>query len=217
MKHVDMDEIYRRLPQNDIPWNIEDPPSALVELVETGKIRPCKAVDLGCGSGNSTIYLAKKGFEVTGVDISLTAIRIAKENAKRRGVECSFIVGDVLGDLKEVNGTFDFAYDWELLHHIFPEQRLKYVKNVYALLNPKGHYLSVCFSEEDSQFGSSGKYRETPLGTVLYFSSEDEIRDLFKKYFEVKELKTIQISGKSALPLAVYAFMKRREDREGLQ
>ena len=210
MKHADMDEIYRRLPQKDIPWNIEEPPSALVELVETGKIRPCKAVDLGCGSGNSTIYLAKKGFEVTGVDISLTAIRIAKENAKRRGVECSFIVGDVLGDLKEVNETFDFAYDWELLHHIFPEQRLKYVKNVCALLNPKGHYLSVCFSEEDSQFGSSGKYRKTPLGTLLYFSSEDELRDLFNGYFEIEEIKTIQLSGKFARHLAVYAFMERR-------
>jgi len=210
MKHVDMDEIYRRLPQNDIPWNIEDPPLVLVELVETGKIRPSKAIDLGCGTGNYTIYLAKKGFEVTGVDISPTAIRIAKENANRKGVECSFIVGDVLGDLKEVNGTFDFAYDWELLHHIFPEQRLKYVKNVYELLNPKGHYLSVCFSEEDSQFGSTGKYRETPLGTLLYFSSEDELRELFNVYFEIEELKTIRVRGKSAPHLAVYAFMERR-------
>jgi 2-polyprenyl-3-methyl-5-hydroxy-6-metoxy-1,4-benzoquinol methylase len=210
MKHVDMDEIYRRLPQEDIPWNIEEPPKALVELIEAGKMRPCKAVDLGCGAGNYAIYLAKKGFDVTGADISSTAIRRAKENAKRRGVECRFIVADVLGDLKEVNETFDFAYDWELLHHIFQEQREKYVKNVHALLNPKGHYLSICFSEKNSQFGGLGKYRETPLGTLLYFSSEDELRELFKAYFEIEELKTIQISGKSAPHLAVYAFMERR-------
>ena len=61
MKHVDMDEIYRRLPQNDIPWNIEDPPLVLVELVETGKIRPSKAIDLGCGTGNYTILFSQEG------------------------------------------------------------------------------------------------------------------------------------------------------------
>ncbi len=209
MKQVDIDEIYRKMPQEDIPWNIAEPPKALVELIEGGKVRTCKAIDLGCGTGNHAIYLASKGFDVTGVDISPTAIRIAEENAKKKGVRCYFIVADVLGDLKEVKGTFDFAYDWELLHHVFPEQRKKYVGNVYGKLNPKGQYLSLCFSEKDPQFGGSGKYRETPLGTLLYLSSEDELRDLFKPYFSIEELRTIQISGKFAPHLAIYAFMER--------
>ena len=38
----------------------------------------------------------------------------------KRGVTCTFLVVDVLGDLKGVIETLDFAYDWELLHHIFP-------------------------------------------------------------------------------------------------
>jgi SAM-dependent methyltransferase len=115
-----------------------------------------------------------------------------------------------------VGGTFDFAYDWELLHHIFPEQRRKYVENVAGLLNPKGHYLSVCFSERDPQFGGSGKYRETPLGTVLYFSSEVELRDLFEPFFHINELKTIQVSGKIAPHLAIYAFMQKRQERASI-
>jgi SAM-dependent methyltransferase len=183
MKHPDMDEIYRTLPLEDVPWVVEEPPKALVDLVESGDLRPCKAIDLGCGTGNYAIYLAGRGFRVTGVDISPTAITLAGENAKNKGVRCDFIVADVLGDLKEVEGTFDFAYDWELLHHIFPEQRNTYVENVAGLLNPKGHYLSVCFSERSPQFGGSGKYRETPLGTVLYFSSEIELSELFEPFF----------------------------------
>ena len=210
MKTVDMDEIYRNRALGEIPWIVEKPPTVLVDLIESGVIRPCKAVDLGCGTGNYAIYLAGRGFRVTGVDISPTAISIARENAKSKGARCDFIAADVLGDLQEVGGTFDFAYDWELLHHIFPEQRAKYVENVSRLLNPNGRYLSVCFSEKNPQFGGSGKYRETPLGTVLYFSSETELRDLFERYFQISELKTIQISGKAAPHLAVYALMEKR-------
>jgi cyclopropane fatty-acyl-phospholipid synthase-like methyltransferase len=205
-----MDKIYRNMPPEEIPWNIETPPNALVELGESGKVKPCKTIDLGCGAGNYAIYLASIGFDVTGVDISQTAVEIAKENAKKKGVNSYFLVSNVLGDLNEVKETFDFAYDWELLHHIFPEKRKKYVENVYRILNSGGKYLSVCFSEKDPQFGGSGKYRETRLGTILYFSSEDELRGLFDPYFNIIELKTIEISGKSALHLVNYAFMERK-------
>lgn len=211
MEQVEMDRIYRNIPLEEIPWNIETPPDALVELVESGKVEPCKTIDLGCGAGNYAIYLASKGFDVTGVDISPMAIKIVKENAKEKRVKCNFLVADVLGDLEEVvKGTFDFAYDWELLHHIFPEKRKKYVENVHRILNPGGKYLSVCFSEKDPQFGGSGKYRETPLGTILYFSSEDELRDLFDPYFNIIDLRTIEISGKFAPHIANYTFMEKK-------
>ena len=71
MKYVDLDKIYREVPLDQIPWNIETPPDALVDLVQSGKIRPCEAIDLGCGVGNYAIYLASKGFDVTGIDSSL--------------------------------------------------------------------------------------------------------------------------------------------------
>jgi len=210
MKPIDMDEIYRTTPLERIPWNSKIPPAALVDLVDRGTVAPCKAIDLGCGAGNYAIYLASRGFEMTGVDSSPTAIRLALGNAKKRGVTCTFRVVDVLGDLHEVPETFDFAYDWELLHHIFPEQWQPYVENVHRLLNPGGDYLSVCFSEGDPAFGGAGKYRETPLGTVLYSSSEEELRTLFSPYFTIRDLRTIDIRAPFAAHRANYCFMKRR-------
>lgn len=207
---TEMEDIYKSMPLEDIPWNIETPPDALVELIESGRVKPCKAVDLGCGAGNYAVYLAGKGFDVTGVDISETAIGFARENAEKKGLRCRFITSDVLGSLDEIRETFDFAYDWSLMHHVFPDERGKYIENVYRLLNPAGKYLSVCFSEKDIYFGGSGKYRKTPLGTVLYFSSEDELKGLFSPYFDIKELKTIEISGKFGTHLTNYVFMGKR-------
>jgi len=168
-------------------------------------------VDLGCGAGNYAVYLASRGFDVTGVDSAPAAIRLSKENATKKGVVCTFLVDDVLGDLEAVTGTFDFAYDWEFLHHIFPNQRKWYVTNVHSLLSPKGKYLSVCFNEGDQAFGGVGKYRRTPLGTLLYFSSEDELRALFDPYFTILDTKTIEVCGKFASHLANYCFMEWKE------
>ena len=219
MKHLEMeqeDQLYRDVPLEELPWNIETPPKELVALVEGGSISPCKTIDLGCGAGNYALYLASKGFDVTGVDISPTVIHIAKDAAQKKGVACTFLVADVLGDLHEIEETFDFAYDWGVLHQFFPEQRNHYVENVYRILNPGGTYLSVCFSEKDPQFGGSGKYRDVRLaqssteGTVLYFSSEDELRALFDSRFTIIELKTIEVSSKFGSHLLNYAFMERK-------
>ena len=204
-----MEKIYNSIPPEQIPWNIETPPDILSHLVETEKIKPCKVIDLGCGAGNYVIYLSTKGFDPTGVDISASAIDIAKKSAAEKGIKCNFITADVLGDMTEINELFDLAYDWEVLHHIFPEDREKYINNVYRLLKPGGQYLSVCFSEDSSQFGGEGKYRKTPLDTVLYFSSEDEMRALFKTAFEIEELKTVDIEGKFGSHKAIYAFLKK--------
>ncbi|MFA5416783.1 MAG: class I SAM-dependent methyltransferase [Methanoregula sp.] len=209
METGDIDRIYRDVPLERIPWNCKTPPAALVTLVESGRVRPCTAVDLGCGTGNYARYLAQKGFTVTGIDSSPRAIEIARANAERMSVVCRFVVADLLGDLHEIPGRFDFAFDFEVLHHIFPDPRETYVKNVHSLLHPQALYLSVCFAETDPQFGGTGKYRKTPLGTTLYFSTEEELRALFSRHFTVRELRTIEIAGTYGTHQAVYTLMER--------
>jgi len=188
---------------------VRPPPDTLVDLIQSGKVRPCRTIDLGCGAGNYAISLGGHGFEVTGVDSSPTAISIAQKNALKLGVRCRFIVADLTGDLHGVNGRFDFAFEWEFLHHIFPEDREKYLNNVYNLLNPKASYLSVCFSEGDPQFGGTGKFRSTPIGTTLYFSSESELRDLFSAHFIIRKLKTIEVAGKHGSHQAICVLSER--------
>ena len=204
-----MDNIYKSLPVSSIPWNNEVPPDLLLNTVNKFNIKPCKAIDIGCGIGNYSVYLASLGFDMTGIDISDEAIRLAELNAMKKGISCNFRSIDMLEEHGIWKNKFDFAFDYEVLHHIFPDKRNIFIKNVYNLLNKNAKYLSVCVSEKDKAFGGKGKLRKTPLDTELYFSSENELKSLFESMFNIIELKTVEISGKTSNHLVCYCFMER--------
>ena len=205
-----MNKTYSSKDLNDVPWNIETPPAIIQDLLRSTILYPCKIIELGCGVGNYVRYLSQMGFYVTGVDISDKAIEIARILAQKAGVQCDFIEADVLGDMSEIKNKYDFAYDWELLHHVFPEDRDKYIDNVHRLLTNQGRYMSVCFSETSTQFGGVGKYRKTPIGTVLYFSNKAELKTLFSRLFVIEELKQVDVQGKQGVHKAIYALMRRK-------
>jgi len=204
-----MDSIYRTLPLDKIPWALDLAPQLLIDLIETQKIIPCDALDIGCGSGSCAIWLAAREFRMTGMDLSPAALALASGLATQKGVECQFVEGDVTGDITCYESAFDFSYDWEVLHHVFPERRELYASNVHRMLRPGAKHLSVCFSEEDPDFGGSGKYRETPLGTKLYFSSDKEIQQMFEHRFRILELGTSTIVGKCGPHMAVVALVEK--------
>jgi ubiquinone/menaquinone biosynthesis C-methylase UbiE len=74
-----------------------------------------KILDIGCGSGRDSIFLAKQGFEVWGIDISKEAIKKAKE--KFRAKNLHFLVGDIK-DLKFKDEFFDAVYSGWVLQSI---------------------------------------------------------------------------------------------------
>jgi hypothetical protein len=78
------------------------------------------------------------------------------------------------------------------------------------MLRPDACYLSVCFSEDDASFGGEGKYRKTPIGTTLYFSSEGELRELLEPLFHIEELSTVEVAGRHGSHLAVRALLTKQ-------
>jgi len=76
-----------------LPWELGKPRRVLVELVDSGRVEPSKALDLCCGAGTNPVYLAKKGFNVTALDISDKAVEYAKEKAHKAEVDINFLVG----------------------------------------------------------------------------------------------------------------------------
>lgn len=208
MPGIDIDYIYRTFAPEDIPWNRPDLPVPLVELMNAGAIQACRAIEFGCGLGYHSIDMARRGFDVTGVDMSPTAIRLAKKHAAAADVRVRFVAADVTQTLDLPEERYDFGWDWEMLHHVFPERRLPYVHNLATVLAPGALHLSVCFSEHDTMFGT-GKRRITPIGTELYFSSVEEIEALYAPYFDILSLGLIDIVGTHGTHSAVRAVLRK--------
>src|SRR4030067_150616 len=116
------------------PWDI-GPRRELVELVESGRLRPCQAIDLGSGTASNCVFLAQRGFDVTGVDYAAAAIELGRKRAAQAGVQVNFIQDD-LTNLRHVNGTFDLLVDYGTLDDLRPPQRDRYMQNVLPLTRP---------------------------------------------------------------------------------
>jgi 2-polyprenyl-3-methyl-5-hydroxy-6-metoxy-1,4-benzoquinol methylase len=192
------------LKPNSVPWTRKEPPKYLVKLIEKGVVKPCKAIDVGCGEGFNSKYLKSKCFEVTGIDFSKNAIKFAKKNAP--GI--NFKVKDMVdGDLTKL-GKFDFCLEWSIMHCINPKERVKYVKNISSILNSGAFYVSSCFNIKADKFGKPGdKVRDAPTGKKLWFVSMEELTNLFEKDFKIiKSDENASLGGSKAN----YLLMKKK-------
>lgn len=206
-----MERIYRERDEADIPWHRPEPPAPLVELVRSGRVAPCRALDIGCGTGSYSLFLAREGFQVTGVDVSPSAIAAAREKARRQGVAVDFEQADMRADVSHVGRGFDFALEWMIMHHILPDERPRYRENLVKLLNRGALYLSVSFSSEDPKFGDppSGAWRRSPLGPLVYCSGLGELEALFAPAFDLLESNVIDIPGAQGAHRVNYLLLRR--------
>ncbi len=205
-EEIPWEEIYRKVKNGKIPWESEVP-KELVGLVNSGRVKPCKAADIGCGTGHHAIYLAQNGFEVTGIDISQTALIKARQNAQEAGIPLKLVKKDILKGVGELQSTFDFVFDWRLLHHFHLEQMDAYMENVNKLLKPGGKYFSVSYSDKDSMH--PGHTFRSRLGTIFYMHSIDDLNIHLDKHFKIVELRTARIGSTYSPRFVNYAFTEK--------
>lgn len=100
-----------------------------------------QAVDVGCGLGRNTRWLAHNGWKVLGIDISQPAI--AEATRRQAGGNAQFVVSDFLREPLPVSGRIDFAYDSGCFHHLAPHRRISYLAALLRALTPGGLF-GIC-------------------------------------------------------------------------
>ncbi len=123
----------KRYSDGDAPWDTGLPSTELMRVVAEQKISPCRAVDLGCGTGANSVWLAQKGFDVTAVDISSLAIEAARKRATDAGVDVEFVCADVL-DLPDLGEPFSFFFDRGCYHVVRRVDAVLYANEVHKIL-----------------------------------------------------------------------------------
>jgi cyclopropane fatty-acyl-phospholipid synthase-like methyltransferase len=117
----------------------------LQRVVRERGARRGRALDLGCGAGAYSIYLAQQGYQVTGVDYLAEPIRMAQESAQAQGASVRFIQADAL--TWESDGMFDLVLDSGCLHTLHPSERPAYRKRLLSWLNHAADYVLIHFGK----------------------------------------------------------------------
>ncbi len=162
---TDWEQLYR---DDFMPWDTGGADSHLVRVVRETPIRPCKALDVGCGTGSNAIWLADQGFEVTATDLSESALKLAR--AKSGAEKCTFIHADFF-EAPLPGNDFEFVFDLGCFH-LFDEaaQRERFARLVAECLVTGGHWLSVSGSCDGPEMGPPRRTaRDITHATEPYF------------------------------------------------
>ena len=151
--------VFQRLYDNartcdDLPWHDPEPPALLAAALDA-RAGPGAALDIGCGAGTYSLYMAQRGYHVTAVDFMPQAIRLLRD----RIAETSLAIDPVHADIKSwtTDAGFDVILDVGCLHSLPMSDRTVYRQQVVRWLKPGGDFILV-------HCGSRGWWDRWPVG-----------------------------------------------------
>jgi SAM-dependent methyltransferase len=162
------------------PWSIGEPQPEIAALIEQGKFHG-QVLDVGCGEAAVDLYLAERGFTTVGLDLSPTAIELARAEAAKRGLtNASFEVADISA-FGGYDGRFNTIVDSTLFHSIPVEAREGYQQSIVRAAAPGASYFVLVFDRAGLPDG--------PANPV----TEDELRAVVSKYWTIDEIRPARI------------------------
>lgn len=164
--NVEFDKAYSSL--SHWAWTDARIPRELKKLIEAEK--PRTSLELGCGLGRFSKFMAGQKIQATGVDFSAVAIEKAKKRVAGDRYKPTFLVGDVT-NLEMLSEPFDVSFDVGCFHCLERGDQQNYVKEIYRLLKPGGTHLIWALDNSPSNI------RLTP----------DYIKEVFGNNFELRK------------------------------
>ena len=134
------------------PWDSRIVPPEVETFIQDHS--PGRALDLGCGTGTSSLALVRRGWTVTGVDFARRAILIAKQKARLENLNVDFHVADVTrlpASLFTIH--YDLLLDIGCFHGLSPSGKAAYLNHLNRLLAPGGTWLLYGFFKPDENPG----------------------------------------------------------------
>lgn len=166
-----------------------------------------RVLDLGSGTGKNSLFLAERGSVVTGVELSTTAVKIAKERAREKVAQqiiekvtlVKFQVGDIGQPWPFANNSFDLILDVITSNSLSGDERVVYIKETKRVLAAGGHMFIKALCKDGDKNAENllrdfpGTEKDTYImpGTKLMerVFSKDDIVGMYEKYFNILHLE----------------------------
>jgi len=208
----------RDVPQNDVL-------RFLKYLRKTGKVKleNLNVLDLGSGTGRNSNYLAELGNNVTGMEISPSAIRIAEKRAKQIGVNDKYIQKSIGDPFPFKNNYFDIILDITSSNSLNEKERSVYLRETHRVLKNGGYFFVRALCKDGDKNAknliriSPGSEHDTyfmrELGLTERVFTEEDLRKLYAQYFSIEKLDKkkgyARLSGKSYKRIYWLAYLKK--------
>ena len=163
------------------PWNIGAPQPEFAALQERGEIRGA-VLDAGCGVGVTSVWLAERGHEVVGLDLSAVAVERARRLAAERGVSAQFAAAD-LSEFAGFDERFDTAVDSAVFHSMPIALREPYMRRLRAALRPGARFYALVFAAE--------AFPRHEFGPRAF--TESELREAAGAHLAVDEVRAARV------------------------
>jgi SAM-dependent methyltransferase len=184
------------------PWSIGEPQPELAALIEQGKFHG-HVLDVGCGEAAISLHLAARGYTTVGLDLSPTAIDLARAEAAERGLtNAIFEVADI-SDFGGYDGRFGTVVDSTLFHSIPVEAREGYLRSIVRAAAPEASYFVLVFDRAAMPDG--------PANAV----TEQELRDVVSKYWAIDEITPARLHGVLPEGFSAMPFGDVRDEPNG--
>jgi SAM-dependent methyltransferase len=169
--------------ERDVPFFLDLPDENLIDYINNRDIKIGRALDIGCGNGRNSRYLASLGFKVDAIDFSEASIKKAEDMTDSRlGIT---YMHTPFSEMITEHESYDLIYDSGCFHHVKPHRRALYLKKVFNLLKPDGYFGLVCFNEKGGSSISDYEvyHKKTMEGGLGY--SEEKLNKVLIPYFEI--------------------------------
>lgn len=143
--------------------------ASLLDRVEHDHAARGRALDLGCGRGQHAVELARRGWQVTGIDLIPRALQAARERAAQAGQPATFVQGDVTELPAEIGRGFRLVIDIGCFHGLPASQQLRMGREVDAVTSAGADLLLLCFAP--------GGRRPMPRG-----AGAEDVRQAFRDW-----------------------------------
>ncbi len=150
-----------------------------------------RVLDLVCGAGRHSIYLAKKGFDTFGIDVSKSALGIARKRVQRERLTNVTLVRATMTNIPFRDCCFGAVVSVSVLHHAVTKDIEATVKEVHRILEKNGYFLANVASAEDPRYGTGQKVENNTFRILEAFEEKrfEELHHFFTKT-EVSRLLT---------------------------